>query len=355
MTERVVVVCPGRGSYTEGELGWLSRHYCPPQARQELDAAIDRFDAQRQAGGDLGIREMDASERFSARLLKGENASPLIFACTALDFARLDPDKCRVVGVLGNSMGWYSSLYCAGVFGPDDALNIIETMGGSQRAGITGGQLMYPLVRHRDWQHDPEQETQLRAGLASVRAVGHRVGVSIKLGGFAVLWGDEQGIRSLLEELPMVKMGGREYPFRLLFHAAFHSPLLNQVSRMGLEQLIDLPWRAPSIPLIDGRGSQFRPLLTAPDALYKYTLGNQVTDTYDFSASIRTAVREYAPDRIVLLGPGEGLGGAIAHVLIKEKWQGIRNKQDFFARQKNDPFLISMARENQAALVATQG
>ena len=46
-------------------------------------------------------------------------------------------------------------------------------------------------------------------------------------------------------------------------------------------------------------------------------------------APSRSRSREYAPDRIILLGPGDTLGGAIAQALIAIEWRGLRSKADF--------------------------
>jgi hypothetical protein len=63
-------------------------------------------------------------------------------------------------------------------------------------------------------------------------------------------------------------------------------------------------------------------------------------------------VKEYAPDRVILLGPGDTLGGAIAQALIAIRWQGLGSKQDFQAVQASDaPLLLSMGRADQRALV----
>jgi [acyl-carrier-protein] S-malonyltransferase len=188
--------------------------------------------------------------------------------------------------------------------------------------------------------------------IAAARAAGHAAGWSIRLGGFAVLYGDAEGVKFLLARLPKTKLGEREYPFQLQGHSAFHSPLLGDVSARAADAFAALPWAAPRYPLIDGRGRQWRPLSASPAGLYDYTVREQILDTYDFTASIRVALREYGPDLLVLLGPGDTLGGAIAHVLIEERWRGIRSKADFVDRQKSDPFLIAMSRPEQAALVS---
>ena len=63
------------------------------------------------------------------------------------------------------------------------------------------------------------------------------------------------------------------------------------------------------------------------------------------------AVKEFAPDVIILPGPGDTLGGAIAQSLIGIGWRGLAGKADFMARQASDPILLSMGRADQRALV----
>ena len=76
-----------------------------------------------------------------------------------------------------------------------------------------------------------------------------------------------------------------------------------------------------------------------------------MTEPYDFTAAIRTAAREFAPDLFIIAGPGTTLGGAVAQSLIRANWRGLSNKADFQRMQADDPFLISMALPDQRALV----
>jgi [acyl-carrier-protein] S-malonyltransferase len=108
---------------------------------------------------------------------------------------------------------------------------------------------------------------------------------------------------------------------------------------------------SPTVPMIDGRGHVWRPFASAPDALWRYTLATQILETYSFTRALQVAVREYAPDRIVLLGPGDTLGGAIAQALIGIGWRGLRSKRDFQEMQSSGPFLIAMGRDEQRAIV----
>lgn len=352
MTLRAAVLCPGRGSYTASELGYLQRPG-PASARRPVEEALDRVDERRRRGGETPVRELDGADRFGSVHLRGHNASPLTFACSAYDFLRLDRDRLRVVAVGGNSLGWYSALYCAGVFDLPATFRLVETMGDLTRDGGVGGQIVYPVVDD-EWRRDGEREAAVDGALAAVRAAGHRAGRSIRFGGFEVLWGDEAALGRLLKDLPVVETGSREYPFRLLEHAAFHSPLLKDVSRTALDELLDLPWGPPRIPLVDGRGEQWRPLTTDPDRLYRTTLGRQVVETFDFRATVRVVLREYAPDALVLLGPGDSLGAAVAQVIIEEGWQGIDARGAFLERQEREPFLLSLGRPDQARRVVRE-
>jgi len=62
--------------------------------------------------------------------------------------------------------------------------------------------------------------------------------------------------------------------------------------------------------------------------LWDYTLGHQLTEAYDFSAAIDVAVKEFAPDKLIILGPGNTLFGAVAQSLILSGWKNARTKNE---------------------------
>ena len=106
MTRRALVLCPGRGSYGRTELGTL-------QGRPS--AFLDAFDAHRASLGRPTVRELDAAERYSAKLhIAGEHASILTAGYALSDVEAIDPARLDVVGICGNSMGWYTALVAAG-------------------------------------------------------------------------------------------------------------------------------------------------------------------------------------------------------------------------------------------------
>ena len=163
-----------------------------------------------------------------------------------------------------------------------------------------------------------------------------------------VLAGNEEGLAALLAEAPPTP--GRD-PLRLAGHGPFHTPLMVGSSDKAKIELPPALFGMPNLPMVDGRGHIWRRFSSNPWGIWDYTFGHQILAPYDFALSVQVAVKEYAPDVIILPGPGDTLGGAIAQALIGIEWQGIAGKADFMARQAADPILLSMGRPEQRALV----
>lgn len=343
MKKRAVVICPGRGTYTKETLGYLRQYGAA------ISPLLDDLDRWRRAGGEPTVRELDLADSFLPDLhTRGENASVLIHACAAADFAAIDRDRFEIVAVTGNSMGWYLALACAGALDPAGAFTVVNTMGSMMRERIVGGQVIYPLVDEH-WRPSAEKALQVSEAVERARrAEGSEVFLSIRLGGFAVFGANDHGIHALLRELPAVE----NYPLPLLNHAAFHTPLMRQTATRAFEVLSHDLFHRPSCPLIDGRGCIWTPYSTDVEDLYHYTLGHQVVEPYDFTAAVTVALKEFAPDALVLLGPGSALGGAIGQILVAEDWLSLKSKADFTRRQAEAPFVLAMGRADQRRLIA---
>ena len=336
-----VLICPGRGTYTKTELGSLTRSFPDP-------ALLARFDAARQALGQETRTALDTATTYSVtKHSRGDNASALIYACTLGD--RLALRDINLVAVTGNSMGWYSALACAGALTPDNGFTVVNTMGTLMQQSLIGGQLVYPHMGD-DWRPDPARKSHLLALVAEIATrPDHTLSLSIDLGGLLVLAGNEAGLKAFEAAVPPAQ--GR-FPLRLSNHAAFHTALQAPVAAEGRARLPETLFAQPKLPLIDGRGHIWWPGTATTATLRDYTLGHQVTEAYDFTAAIRTAAREFAPDYFIIPGPGTTLGGAVAQSLILAGWKGMGDKADFQRSQAETPFLISMALPEQRALVA---
>lgn len=334
--KRCIVLCPGRGSYSKDSLGSL----------EGLESTkLNELDALRQAWDRPTVREMDRSSKFrSSWHIAGENASILTAGISATDFDQIS-EQMEIVGVCGNSMGWYTTLGLAGALSMVEMGRLIETMGQYQKGNIIGGQLVYSVVDEH-WHIDQQRLQTVTDAVERIPDLHW----SIKLGGQVVLGGTKDALQRAMDVLPTID-GPRPLPFQLPLHSAFHTPLMMETHRQALRDLCDLNMRTPKIPMIDGNGHIWRPNACSVESLLNYTLGAQVIDTYDFSAMVRSALKHFAPDHIILLGPGSNLGGAIGHVLIEEGWQGITNKEDFVVRQKDTPFVLAMGRIDQRTQV----
>jgi [acyl-carrier-protein] S-malonyltransferase len=341
--EAALVVCPGRGTYGKAELGYLKRFHSD---KSELIGTFDRLRSER---GQPTISELDGADRFRPALhTRGDIASPLIFAASYSDFLAIDRSRFDIAAVTGNSMGWYTTLAVAGAVGPEQGFRIIDAMGENSQAGEPGGQILLSLA-DEDWRELPGLREQV---LSIADAIDAREGcsllVSIELGGMIVFAGNEAGLAALLAEAPPTP--ARE-PLRLVNHGPFHTPLMTGSSERAMAQLPSDWFGSPQRPMVDGRGHIWRPFASQAGALHDYTFVDQILQTYDFTRAVQVAVREYAPDRIILLGPGDTLGGAIAQALIAIEWRGLRSRRDFQEMQAAEPFLLAMGREDQRALV----
>ena len=312
---RVAVVCPGRGSYTEHTRGRL------PAAHPW----VQRVDELRSAAGLESLSSLDHSPDFDReRHLEPVNVSALIWLSSLVQgHAVAEREDC--VAVLGNSMGWYTALALSEVLDVDQGLQLVQEMARLQEERRSGGQVLYPEVGD-DWRPSAERRAQVQRVLTEAQGQVFR---SIHLGGYAVLAGTEEGVEFLTSQLPEVQLGRTRYPLRIPGHGPFHTPLVAPVAARAREVLGELTWRRPRWTLVDGLGRRHTPWSADPTALRDYTLGVQVTETFDLTTALRVTLRELAPERLVLPGPGNSLGGVCGQVLVAEGWRGIRDREGF--------------------------
>jgi acyl transferase domain-containing protein len=339
MKKTAVVICPGRGVYNKSELGYLGRFHAGKAA------LFARFDEERRKLGQETLAALDGAASFSiASHTRGDNASALIYSATLADFLAIDRSKIEIVAVTGNSMGWYSTLACGGALSPEGGFQVVNTMGTLMQESLIGGQLIYPFVGE-DWRAQPARKAELLALVQEIgRRANHVLTLSIDLGGMLVLAGNEVGLSAFQAAVPVAQ---ERFPMRLSNHAAFHSQLQATVATAGRARLPASLFGQPAIPMVDGRGAIWWPGAADAEKLWDYTLGHQVTETYDFTKAVQVAAREFAPDLFIVSGPGATLGGAVAQSLILSGWRGLSSKVEFQAVQKSMPLLAAMGMEEQ--------
>jgi acyl transferase domain-containing protein len=340
MKKRALVICPGRGTYNATELGYLKTYHA---ARQDIIAAVD---AVRTAKGQATVSQLDAADKYAPSVhMTGDNASALIYACAMSDFAAIDREQYDIVAVTGNSMGWYLALACAGIVDLAGGARLVNNMGGVMHQHGAGGQIVWSIC-DENWNVQKDKLLFINNLMIESSIISEvSIHVSIRLGGMIVFAADEAGLKWLMERLPK----DDRFPLRLMHHAAFHSPLLNHVvpiARAG-NPLSD--FGAGEIPAIDGQGRIWSPRAFSREAIYDYTLGAQLTESYDFTRAVQVAAAEFAPDTVIVLGPGTTLGAPTVQALIASGWRGLSGKADFQARQQEELMLISMGISEQRA------
>jgi acyl transferase domain-containing protein len=341
MKEKILVICPGRGTYNATELGYLKRYHGGGGAQ------VARLDSYRAGLGQPTISALDGAEKYSTSLhMPGDNASLLIYACALADFAAIDRDRFDVVAVTGNSMGWYLALACAGVVDFDAGARLVNTMGGLMHEKGQGGQIVWSMA-DADWHIDSAKVAEVEVVLAEASRDGRAVHVSIRLGAMVVFAADDDGMKWLMERLPK----DDRFPMKLNYHAAFHSPLLDHIVPLAHAANPVADFGEGMIPAIDGTGRVWSPKGFDVEGIYDYTLGAQINRTYDFTRAVQVAAREFCPDRIAVLGPGTTLGAPVAQALIACGWRGLKGKADFQQRQAADPILVSMGMAEQRGVI----
>lgn len=87
-----------------------------------------------------------------------------------------------MVAVTGNSMGWYSTLACAGALLPEEGFRVANTMGMLMQRLLIGGQVIHPFV-DEDWRVLPGKRAELLGIMERVAASGQALHLSIDIGG----------------------------------------------------------------------------------------------------------------------------------------------------------------------------
>ena len=333
--KRVLVVCPGRGSYTRETSNYLR------DLKPDISSHLMKFDQKREAENLTKLSELDKNNFRSKIHMVGENASPLIYTCSVKDFMLIDKNKYDVVAICGNSMGWYIALALGGAIAFDKGYDLIQSMGILTQNHGSGGQIIYPIIND-EWQIDIDKKELVLKEIENTNSF-----ISIYLGGYIVIGGSQNSLDKLLKKLPV----NDKYPFQIPFHSAFHTSLLSGVVSIAQSSLNHNMFNSPSIPLVDGRGNIWSPWSTNKSELYNYTLDHQIINPYNFSSSIEVAIKEFCPDNIILLGPGNTLGGPVVQVLIDHNWNDLNTKSEFLQNQAENPFVLSMGIDEQRTIV----
>lgn len=324
MSRAVFVLPPG--AYTATSLGSL------PAEHPRL-AEADRF---RQASGLPTFGELDSAAQFEPAL-HGQplNARPLAYVLAVLQ-AEDAQRQHRPVAVLAAPTGWHAALAIAGVLSFRDGLTLVHELAAVEHESSGGRQVVYPLT-DAAWRPQPA----LRAALdAALLAVDGEAAALLDLGAFAVVAASQPVMDRLVPALRAVQVGERRYP-RSVTDAAIDRP--GPLPSSVAERLAALEWRQPIVTLLDGRGVRHTPWAADPAELRDYTLNEMRRERFGFAAALRVALREYAPDVVLLLGPGRSPASAVGQLVVAEGYRGLRTRAAYEADQRSAAPLVQRA------------
>lgn len=331
---RAAVAFPGRGAYGPGSL-------------RSLDPAhpwVQRADESRRAAGLPSLVELDAADRYDPAVhARPTNGWALTFVASLLDAERIAADH-EVVVVVATSTGWYTALAAAGVLDLDDALRIVTALAEVAESPLADGEraaeLVYPLADEA-WQPLPGRAQAVAAALDAAEGTAER---SLELGSHVLVGGTAAAIEAVAANLPPVPAGTRSFPVRLAGDG-WHTSLRADAVAAAAGSLADIEAARPNVALVDGRGRRLTPWSADPAAILDDAIRGQPARTYGFDTSLRVALREYAPDVVLLPGPGASLGTACAHVIVADGYRGLRSRTEFeHAQTGPDAVLLSMRR-----------
>ena len=244
----------------------------------------------------------------------------------------------QVVAVMGCGIGWYAALAFARVLSLADAGRLVRKLVAvSAEQESAASHLVFPLT-DAAWRPDARLRSDLEAAIA---AGDGEVRLSVDLGGYAMVDGSPAGIETLIAALPPVRAGDRHYPLRLSSHAVT-APSTAGTEDRALNELAEIDWQTPSLTVIDGRGVRHTPWSADPAALRDYTLGARRTETDDVASAVRVALRDQAPDAIVVAGRGGILGAVCGQLIVAEGYHAIRSRHAFVEAQRRRPIVLSM-------------
>ena len=334
---RGILVLPGRGAYTAASRGALPADH----------DWVDHADSLRRDLGLPSLAGLDAAPFDPSFHLQPIHALPLTWLAGMLDAERAALDH-GVAGVIGNGIGFITALTATGVLGFDDGFALAQELGRLQQrplpGGGRGGQVIYPRTDEA-WRPDAALAASVAATLGAAGGNGQgAVYESVELGAFDVLGGDDAGVERLLRHLAPVRVGERRYPLRLALQGPDHTPLAAHLAAGVAARMAGATWDRPQVTVIDGMGRRWTPWSTDPGAIAGYTLDAFLTTPYRFATALRVALREEAPDLLILAGPGSTLGALCGQAIVAEGYRGIRSRPEFDHAQHSDPIMLTIRR-----------
>ncbi len=235
-----------------------------------------------------------------------ENAQPALLATSIAYLAALR-ERWASVGLTdiapvyyaGHSMGQYSAMVAAGVIGLEDGVRLVRERGRLMQASGAGREGRMAAIIGLDDARLPELVD--RASSHGVFGVANR-----NSPGQVVVSGERPAVEAALS---LARELGAKRAIELPVSVAAHSPLMADAADGMRAALTDVPFVAPSAPLLANRDAR---LLTTGEAA-RGELIDHLTAGVDWVRAVETMAAA-GVDRFVEIGPGRVLTGLIKRI-----------------------------------------
>ncbi len=256
----------------------------------------------RQADEILGFSLTNICHEGPAELLRETRyTQPALFVHEAAILAVLD-NRLQADALAGHSLGEYSALYYAGVFGFDDALKLVALRAKLMfEAGIEKPGTMAAVVGLPD-----EKVEELCASIPN----GVVAAANYNSPGQVVVSGEAQILR---DSLSLFKEAGARMVTELQVSGAFHSPLMKPAQERLAEAIHATNFHDANVDVYcNADASSHRSSHTLKEKLIA-----QLVSPVRWTQSLQ-AMQNAGIDRFVEIGPGKVLQG-----LVKRSLQGV--------------------------------
>lgn len=231
--KKVVILCPGQGAQAVG-MGSAWAHACP--------AAKAVFDEADEVLGD-SLGESLSTICFSGppdRLNQTDVSQPAIYTCSVASYRGLVEREgdMVVMAAAGLSLGEYTALHLAGVFGFADGLRLVARRGRVMQEACEASQSGMVALVGAD-EHQAEEVCKRGSGGQVLVSANFNAPGQVVLSGHveacqrAVSIASEMGLRATI-----LKVAG-----------AFHSPLMQSAADKMAEALAGIAFNPPEFPI----------------------------------------------------------------------------------------------------------
>jgi [acyl-carrier-protein] S-malonyltransferase len=227
------------------------------------------------------------------------NTQPAILTASLAAFWALSVRGVQPNWVAGHSLGEWSALVAAGALELSDAVKAVRKRGRYMQEAVPVGEGAMAAILMLDL-----PAVQVACGEAAEGQVV--VAANINSPGQIVIAGHAAAVERAMERC---KARGAKRAVRLPVSAPFHSPLMWPAQERLAADLPQLPFRAPSVPLVNNVDA--RPARTVEEC--RDGLLRQVSGPVRWEECVQELVRQGART-FVEVGPGQVLSGLIKKI-----------------------------------------